>query len=159
MRLFPGYCIDTSALVDLMKRFYPPDIFPSLWEDLKKLISQGNLIAPKQVLKELEKYGDRDDPLLKWAKRNKGMFVDLTEKAQLQSVKEILERFPNLVDSNKEEEADPFVVALAKVEGYSVIASEKIGSIDRPKIPDVCNHYGIKCLSLQEFFREQKWVY
>lgn len=158
MRLFPGYCIDTSALVDLMKRFYPPDVFPSLWKDLEKLISQGNLIAPKQVLRELEKYGDRDDPLLKWAKKNKSMFVDLTEE-QIQLVKEVLKNFPNLVDPNKEEEADPFVVTLAKIEGCSVVTSEKMGSIDKPKIPDVCKRYGIKCLSLQEFFREQKWAY
>ncbi len=34
-RLTKGYCIDTCALIDLWRRFYPPDIFKKLWKDIE----------------------------------------------------------------------------------------------------------------------------
>jgi hypothetical protein len=52
------------------------------------------------------------------------------------------------------------VIALARSRGWKVVTQEhpaKPGG--RPKIPDVCQHYGIECLSLFEFFRENKWEF
>jgi len=62
LQLFSGYCIDTSAIIDLWRRKYAPDVFPSLWKNLENLISQGFLIAPRKVFEELEK---QDDELLR----------------------------------------------------------------------------------------------
>jgi len=160
--LFPGYCTDTNALIDLWRRKYAPDVFPSLWGKIEKLIFQGELIAPREVLNELEK---QDDELLKWAKKHKKMFKDLDNEQQRQ-VRNILKEFPRLVDENKETaEADPFVIALAISKGWTVITSEQPANIEanpsaRPKIPDVCGHYNVKCVyELIEFFREQKWKF
>jgi hypothetical protein len=155
-QLFPGYCIDTSALIDLWRRLYPPDIFPSLWKEIDKLYAQGELIAPREVLKELEQ---KDDELLKWASKHRKMFKKL-DYDQVNKVRNILSRFQNLVDVNKTiPEADPFVIALALSKGWTLITSEKLGSSGHPKIPDVCTHYGVKCINLIEFFREQKWEF
>ncbi|MCK4820763.1 DUF4411 family protein, partial [bacterium] len=74
LELFSGYCIDTSALIDLWRRNYPRDIFKSLWNEIEDLISYRRLVAPREVLKELEK---QDDELLVWAKKNLEMFIDL----------------------------------------------------------------------------------
>jgi len=52
MKLIPGYCIDTSALIDF-NRTYPRDVFPSLWEKMELMVKNGNLIAPKEVLNEI----------------------------------------------------------------------------------------------------------
>ena len=153
--LIPGYCIDTSALIDLWRRYYPPDIFQSLWKDIEILIHQGFIIAPKEVLREIEK---RDDEFLEWAKKHRDMFNDLDEE-QLIDTRIILKDFPNLIDPNKEIDADPFLVALAKTKEWTVITSEKPSSGGRPKIPDVCKKYNIKCISLIEFFREKGWKY
>jgi hypothetical protein len=153
--LYPGYCIDTSALIDLWRRYYPPDIFQSLWKDIEKLIYQGFIIAPQEVLKEIIK---QDDELLEWAKRNRRMFEDLDED-QLKEVKIIGKDFPNFIDPNKEIDADPFLVALAKTKEWTIITSEKPNPGGRPKIPDVCKKYNVKCLSLIEFFREKAWKY
>ena len=160
MELFPGYCIDTSALVDLWRRRYPPDVFPSLWKKIEDLLSQGRLIAPREVLKDLEKYFDENDELLKWTKKHKGFFEDFDEEQQKQ-VKNILAKFNNLIDEKKTtSESDPFVIALAITKGWKVITSEKPTSPGgKPKIPDVCDKYGIKCIPLLEFFREQKWYF
>ena len=155
LKLFSSYCIDTSALIDL-KKLYPRDIFPSIWKNLEDLIFQGRLIAPKEVLKELERI---EDELLGWVRHNRIMFKNLNIE-QIRDVKEILRRFENLVDASKQgPHADPFVIALALSESCTVVTSERTGTSSKPKIPDVCSHFGIKCLSLLEFFREQKWEY
>jgi len=158
MKLFPGfyYCIDTSALIDLNES-YPQDIFPTIWKNLEKIIYQGRLIAPKEVYKELEKI---EDKLLNWAKKHKVIFKNLNLQ-QISLVKNnILKNFPKLVDQFKQgPQADPFIIGLAITESCSIITSERSGPSYRPRIPDVARHYGIKCLSLIDFFREQKWKY
>ena len=72
---------------------------------------------------------------------------------------EILLEFPTLVDSRKEcSQADPFVVALTKVKNCSVVSEEKNpGTARRPRIPGVCRHFGINCINLVQFIREQGW--
>lgn len=74
LRLQQGYCIDTSALIDLHTNHYPPDIFPGLWKDLEILVDQGILIAPDEVFHEI---CVKDDGLAKWGKSNKKMFIPL----------------------------------------------------------------------------------
>ena len=49
------YSIDTSAILDGHNRYYPPDVFPKLWENLQVLINNGKLRAVGLVLKELER--------------------------------------------------------------------------------------------------------
>jgi hypothetical protein len=53
---------------------------------------------------------------------------------------EILRDHKKLVDTRKNRSgADPFVIALAKVEGCNVITGEKpTNRLERPHIPDVC---------------------
>jgi len=152
---FPDYCLDTSALIDL-NRQYPCDVFRSLWEDLEQLISACRVVAPQEVFEEL---CPKDDALLAWAKKHKYLFVELTEQ-QAQIVTDILKKFPTLIDPTKTiADADPFVIAVARWGQCAVVTSERPGSSNRPKIPDVCNYYRIRCISLVEFFREQRWEY
>lgn len=158
MELFPDYvyCIDTSALIDL-KKIYPRDIFPSLWDNIEKLITQGRIIAPREVLKELKQYGDKNDELLKWARKHKKMFKAV-DSAQLQRLQEILNNYPAFVDANKiGPHADPLVVSLALSANCSVITQESKTKPNR--IPDICKKYNIKCLSLIEFFTERGWKF
>jgi len=75
-------------------------------------------------------------------------------------VREILSKFPKLIDTNKTTaDADPFIIALALSRNCTVVTNERGGTSDNPKIPYVCEYYGVKCLSLIDFFREQKWEY
>lgn len=163
----------------MFRRLYPPDIFPALWKDIENLVKQGLLVAPREVLHELEWLeknpqkkktipGGTDpegnDLLLKWAKMNKGMFIepDLTQNNYIDSASiitnEILPGYgKRLVDIDKETpEADPFVIALAKLKRWIVINSEgsvKPGPSNPPKIPDVCRHHKVESIGILEFFR------
>ncbi len=79
------YCIDTSALVDL-KLWYRMSTFPSLWHNLGELVKDERLISAYQVLEELK---EKDDELLRWARKNKRMFKAEDEN-QIQVVQEIV---------------------------------------------------------------------
>jgi len=157
LRLQEGYCIDTSALIDLHTNHYPPDIFPGLWNDLESLVDQGLLIAPDEVFREI---CVKDDELAKWGKANRKMFTPLDDD-QIREVYSILEKFPGLVDLNKTiPEADPFLIALAKCRAWTVVTSEKPNNSPvRPKIPNVCKGLNVRWIKLLEFFREVKLKY
>ena len=155
-KLVPDYSFDTSALIDL-KCLYPPDIFPTLWQELERRVKSRNVIAPKEVLNEINK---RDDELSRWARKHKQMFKELNAE-QVGMVQKILASFPDLVDINKETpDADPFVIALAMAGGDMVVTSEKPANPGgRPKIPDVCESYEIRWMPLIDFFKEMGWKF
>jgi len=146
------YAIDTSAILDGHVRFYAPDVFPSVWEQIDDLISSGDLRSPEEVLRELAK---KDDEVHKWARRReKQLFVQLDTELQ-RAVTAILGKHVNLVKAQKTRSvADPFVIGLAQINSCAVVTAERAsGSLNRPKIPDVCRDLGIECISLLELLR------
>lgn len=71
-----------------------------------------------------------------------------------------MHKFPTLIDSEKTTpDADPFVIGLALSKGWTVIASERSNPGGKPRIPDVCRNYNVKCIKLVEFIRERGWKY
>jgi hypothetical protein len=121
------------------------------------MIRSGELLAPDEVLSELSQ---KDDAVYQWAKTNAGLFVPLDESIQ-RATQEILNEFPRLVGAMKDRNrADPFVIALAKVKEAIVATGEKsIGTRDRPRIPIVCNHFGIGHRTILEVIREKGWTF
>ena len=134
---------------------YRPKNFPSVWQQMSFHVKRKELIAPREVFEELR--AGRDD-LFDFARKHKEMFVEL-DAEQIALVLEILSVFPKLIDANKTiPDADPYVIALAKKKGWSVVTAEnKSNSPKKPKIPNVCQHYGIPCLSLPDFIADMKW--
>jgi hypothetical protein len=151
------YVIDTSALLDGWVRNYPPDVFPSLWSNLEEMIKTQELLAPDDVLLELSQ---KDDEVYRWAKANSAMFVPLDEDVQ-NATQEVLIEFPRLVGAMKDRNrADPFVIALAKVKDAIVVTGEKSsGTGDRPRIPNVCDHFGIGHRTLLQLIRDKGWTF
>lgn len=151
------YCIDTSALMDAWIRYYSPDTFPSLWKNIDRIIHEKKLISHEEVLFELQK---KEDDLYKWAKDREHMFLLLTTEIQL-ATNEILTEFPRLVEAGKDRtEADPFVIAVAKITRATVITSEKFTPKQKKiRIPVVCREYGIKSINMLQFIREQGWKF
>ena len=115
------------------------------------------MVAPHEVLKELSK---NDDDLHTWARLQAGLFCPLEDDIQIATT-EILGVFPKLVNNERNRSiADPFVIAVAKVRALSVVTGEKRnGNPTRPKIPDVCDAYGIKSLTLLELMKSEGWKF
>lgn len=112
-------------------------------------------------MNELER---RDDQLFGWAKERKASLVidSLRDSEQVDAVREILASHAKLIKHSgrgTRSGADPWVIALARARQFAVVTLEERGSENRPKIPDVCQHYGVRCLTLVDFFRECGWKF
>ena len=158
------YIVDTSSLVKL-NRNNPIDVFPSIWEKLKLLSDNNRLIAPKEVFNEIKQ---NDDMLSKWAKQQKKMFKEPTQK-QITIVQEVLKDYPALIDAERKYDADPWVIALA-IEMSSnqqttlltikriVVTEEKLRG-NQIRIPFVCNQKSIEAIDIVELFRAEGWKF
>lgn len=150
------YCFDTGAYIRAWRETYPPDVFKEFWKTFEDFLGSGAVISPQVVLDELKK---KDDDLYKWARKHPGVFQVLGEDVQ-RSTSEILAQFPRIMEEGRDRNtADPFVIATARVHGLTVVTTERFGNEKKPKIPFVCQHFGIKAIGLVAFLREQKWKF
>jgi len=159
------YVIDSCSLIELNRK-YPLVVFPGVWRNVEKLINDGLLVAPKEVLREIE---NGDDEVKAWAKKQKKLFKELNEH-QINIVKDILKKYPALAKSNSlTPVADPFVIALAvemekdpqrtltETIRKRIIVTEESLSGNKIKIPFVSDKYGIECIFLVEMFKREGW--
>jgi len=150
------YCIDTSSLIAAWQERYPIENFPGFWVRMDGLIEEGRLIAPVDVLYETKK---RSDELHVWLKARRAMFRELNDAVQIEAA-QVLSQFPRLVGERKmRTSADPFVIALARVEGLQLVTDEKpTGSMSRPNIPDVCAVLDMTAIGVLDLIRREKWI-
>ncbi len=151
------YSIDTSALIEGWYRRFPPDVVPGFWDNLDKLIQNGNLKATEEVLVELEK---KHDVIHNWVKEREDLFILIDEEIQF-VVRKILSNHKTLIDSRRNRSsADPFVIALAKINSSIVITEElPTQSHNRPHIPDVCDALNIEYINLINLSRIENWKF
>jgi hypothetical protein len=150
------FCVDTSGWLDGWHRYYPPDVFPSLWLKIEECVERGDMISSEEVYVELAK---KDDDLLDWMKKRKAMLIPAEERIQRRMLS-ILEAHPRLVDTLKgRSQADPFVIATAIESQSVVVTGESFGNATRPRIPFVCEAMGVRCIGFLQMIRELKLTF
>lgn len=154
------YVFDSGPFSKL--KHYYPSVFKSVWSGLDSLISSGELISTKEVWTELEN-GDPNKYVHAWLKVRKGIFTVPTA-AELAVVTQILAipHFQSLIGERQRLRgtpvADPFVVAASSIRQATVV-TEELFKPNAAKIPNVCTHFVIRCLTLEEFMAEQQWAF
>jgi hypothetical protein len=143
--------MDTSGLLDGWRRYYPVDVFPSLWRSLDEFIDRGEIFCSEEVYAELSK---QDDDIHEWIKSRKQMLIAPDRFVQ-DRVKQLLATYPRLVDPlRNRSQADPFVIATAMVRSATVVTGEGFGSAQKPRIPFVCEAEKIPCINFLQMIRE-----
>lgn len=151
------YVLDTSALIGAWHRKYPPDVFPSRWENLDRLGQAGLLLVPEEVLDELRR---QDDELHAWVAERAEQLVIVATRAVYLSVRAILHDHPKLtMPGGARGRADPFVIAEAQARGCPVVTEERGGTLDRPRIPYVCRGLGIDSIEMLDVIKAQGWTF
>ena len=155
------YVFDTSAFSRLFRNYYP-DIFSSLWRLFDQLVDNGRITSTREVKRELQ-----DGPVTEareWANKNSALFpMPTVDEAQF--VRKILEDFQRNIGHKKllkgGKNADPFVIARAKILSATVVTleSESEQNTKSAKIPNICKHFKIPCISLEEFMKRENWSF
>jgi len=157
------YCFDTSSFITAWQSLYPPQIFPGIWGKLGELIDEGAIIIPDLVLYEIEQ---QEDDLSDWVKEKPQMVYSSTLEIQTKASEIINTPQFNFASSpTNANQADPFVIATAAVLNITVVTEEAYQNNFPPlggkvlKIPRICEHYGIDCLSFIGVLKAEKWEF
>jgi len=154
------YVFDTSPLSGLFKNYYRRR-FPSLWANFDKLVAGGELVSCRETYREI-----MDGPiheLRTWAEDHQALFAVPTATegafvANIYSVKHFQQNIEQQKLLKGGRNADAFVVARAAVEQGSVITME-LFKPNAAKIPNICRHFNIDCLTLEEFMEAEGWQF
>lgn len=155
-----SYVFDNSPLSTLFKNFYR-NRFPSLWVRFDDLIANGQIVSTREVMREIE--DGATESLRDWAAQHQELFATPTA-AEGAFVTQIyaIPHFQQNIEQQKilkgGRNADPFVVAKAAVEQGTVVTMELLRP-NAAKIPNICSHFNIRCLSLEEFMEREGWQF
>jgi hypothetical protein len=136
------------------------------------LCSKRKLISTREVFNELERQ-DVSAEVLKWAKDNKSDIYYAHCAANFKFVATIFQvkHFQSLIGVQQRLKgtpvADPFVIACAKISQGTVVTeegwlrpSDKLTPKPKAaKIPNVCAHFKVPCVDLEEFMQQQGWAF
>ena len=147
----PTFCIDTCSLVTPWRDWYRPHRFAGVWELVDELIEQGTLIAPRDVLEEINK---QDDDLAEWVHERRQMFLELDGVAQAHVARMGEAHHPRFrPDPGDDIWADPAVIAVALAddrEVFVVTEENHSGGPERLKMPDVSDIEGATCIKFAD---------
>ena len=149
------FCLDTSVFINGWWKHYRIDVFPSFWKELDRLIQQGVVISCEEVYEELKR---QKDELFRWAKKRKTVFEKPSEDT-FHQLAELMNAYPNYAAaSGTTNSADPWVIAHAKLARATVVTYEeaalKMRDTKPPKIPNICDDLGMRCLGVLDFLKE-----
>ncbi len=155
------YVLDTNVLSSAFK-IIKIESFPAFWYSLEKLINDNLIISTREVYRELENFFIKkdksdNDVVTVWLLGHKNIF--LTPSQEVCSVvarifenkhyKQIIKK-DNILTGKPE--ADPFVIAQAKIIHGTVVTNE-VYKDNAAKIPNICKDFGVKCIDADEFYK------
>ena len=155
-----SYVFDNSPLSALFRNYYRKT-FPTLWGHFDGLVAQGRLVSTREVFREIE--DSSIESLVSWAKGNRALFATPTaEEGAFVAKIYAVSRFQQNIEQKKllrgGKVADAFVIARAACEGRTVVTGE-VMKPNAVKSPNICAHFGVKCLSLAEFMEAEGWTF
>lgn len=153
------YVFDTTPLIDMFRHYYPSR-FPTLWTNFNALILNGLIVSTRENYREIQR---RSDTLSQWSQSNGSIFhfpnQDETEFInQIFRVKHFRENINKQMLYKGGLNADTFVIAKARIEERIVVTGE-LFKPNAAKIPNICQHFGIRCINLEQFMEEENWSF
>lgn len=157
-----SFLLDTNIFITPYRIYYPFDLAPSFWEQLKNVLESPNVAILDKVLDEINK-GSNDDKLTEWINN---VNLNIIKQHEHQDIVKAFQSIINYIDqSNYTAEAknewmeqgiaDPWLIATAIVHHYTIITLEtKSNELRKIKIPTIAEHFNIECKDLFYFMRQ-----
>jgi hypothetical protein len=147
------FVLDTSALINSWLFHYRLPVFEGVWDAVGDGMDGGTLIAPSEVLVEIDRKAG--DDLHAWAVTHNTAFCppEPTWSAHFGTLEAYA---PHWFTGTGKHEADPFVVAMALVEGLPVVTYEGRAFSGEPArvrtqnrgMPHVCASVGVEVATM-----------
>lgn len=164
------YIIDSNCFVTPHRTFCPTDVGVSFWNKLRALAKEDKICSIDKVKDEL--YVNSDE-LKGWIEFNLGdtFFLPFENVHSVQRLPLIAQwaaahTFYNQRAKDKflrMDRADIYLAAFASVDPkeWTVVSMEKSApnSPGEIKLPDVCMQYNVRCIQIEEMFREMHETY
>lgn len=149
------YIIDTSSVLDFWKdknSKYTVNVkkFREIWDHMSNLVENGTILIPDILIEETELV---NQDLTKWIDAHKSSFIKVDD--YLPNLEKVVKEFNAYTSGRPHALNDAKLISIAMGEKVIVITSENRAehhSYLHPKIPNVCDHFSVKCLNLPEFF-------
>lgn len=145
--------VDACSFLELNHR-YPLNVFPKLWSELEKNISNGVVRTSEEIIIEICR---KDDQVATFVKANPLLKVKTDEEVQ-RKVIELLKDHPEMIDLHKGKSGgDPFLVACAALNNATVVSEEVPvfeQNREKKKVPDACKLINIPCIKFVKMLSE-----
>ena len=160
------YLLDSNIYINFYDRYYRNEFFPTFWLNFVSILN-SDVKVPDIVVSE-----NYQDPWFrKWLAENykKDLIDHKSYVREWSEVIQYIQDSPFYKDTAllsekgwaNEKIADPWLSAIAKRENYTIVTDEvkNINLSDKnpsknAKIPDVCEEFKIRCISMNQFFAE-----
>lgn len=158
------YCIDACSLLasndePAAKQKYPKNLFPSLWQNIETKIEVGEIVSIKNIQVEVEVV---DTSVKTWSRQlSQFRFYKNLDQTCIDEAQRIIQTYPHIIKIGNTDEADPYLIAYAKINNLTIITEENSSgaTINLKKIPDICLREGVRCINLLQLIREYDWRY
>ncbi len=152
------FCLDANVFIQAKNGPYGFDIVPAFWNWLDEQSDKGFIFSSSMVLAELLK---GEDELSTWAKeRRKGPIFRDPSANVTRTFRMIADHVQKTYKEHHTraflDGADPWVIALAKTLGATVVTHEALvpDSSHKIKIPNVCKKFEVSFANTYEMLRE-----
>lgn len=142
------FLVDSNSFMTPFRFYYAFDLVPAYWKELNKHINSGRIVVLDIVKDEIDK---GNDDLAKW----------IADLDQLTVVPKVTEKTVGCYQEVMRYVADPWLIASAKANGYTIVTEEKSStglSKKTPnkgaKIPDVAKYFGVKTVDVFDMMRK-----
>ncbi len=161
------FLIDSNSFMTPYRQYYAFDLVPTYWKKLSEQTTTGKIVLLDMVKAEIETGGDA---LAKWIGKEKGFVVCNHVTSEIVGKYGEIMRYIQDCGLYKEQAklvwasahvADPWLIAAAAVNAYTIITAEVAsGGLSRKtpnknaKIPDVAKAFGVPVQNLYYMMRK-----
>lgn len=160
------FLIDSNAFLTPSKHYYRFSFAPSYWKQINELAGRGHIKTIDKVRKEVcprKKEKDKDDIQLWYENSFNGEIISTNKQKIVDEYVNVIRHLQSsgryserafLEWSTREDVADPWLIATAKANDYTIVSFESITNFNgghpmgRAKIPNVCQDLDVKYTSL-----------
>lgn len=161
------FLIDSNSFVTPYRQYYAFDLVPAYWKEIAKCANSDRLVLLDMVKAEIDK---GEDDLADWLNRQTGFVICNHISPEIIGRYQEVLQYIQTCGLYKEQAlqtwangdvADPWLIAAAAVNDYTIITAEVPSgglSVKNPnrnaKIPDVAKAFGVKTNNLYYMMRQ-----